>query len=561
MNAAIWNSLIPPAAGMGAAHVRRLVSELAAALEPYRESILSLYARLPSPVQHGIALSFLLAALGTVLAVGAAVWENRACGKKEGGRYLGFSFGSGQYRRGQTMRNALRRLTDPRWNPVSAFTAAYRLSIQSPDSSVLAFLLSIVFLGLVLPALAEMVFRYTICLAALFLLNLACMLFLAVLHLAGLVICALLRVLEKAGQHTQYCPRCYAAFSIASFQCRQENCGKKYSNLFPSRYGILFTRCGCGHLLPCSLFSGRNRLPAFCPNCGSPLPFSNARHVSILLIGGKQAGKSAYLAAFQHQYMAGVQLCVPSWEIDAWPPEAVSSLEQTYVTGAALPPSAQELAPFCFLHSRDKAVRCSLAVFDVSSHVLHSGVYKRNPLVFGYAGGAVILIDPLRLRTVQEECRAEGINPGFFSEDGTEEVVADFINTYTRISGQSYEKVHTFPVAVVIGKADIKTVKREIGYPKLKSLSRGENRDIREVRNQVCREYLENHGLAGMVRNLEAAFSQVQYFPASAMGHDSRTGGGFQPWGVLEPMEWIAASSMRSAKLFFPKQPQTGQNG
>ncbi|MEI3061929.1 MAG: hypothetical protein V8S72_02820 [Oscillospiraceae bacterium] len=45
-------------------------------------------------------------------------------------------------------------------------------------------------------------------------------------------------------------------------------------------------------------------------------------------------------------------------------------------------------------------------------------------------------------------------------------------------------------------------------------------------------------GLSATVDNLETQFSNLHYFPVSAMGH-SADGTPYEPWGIMEAVEWM----------------------
>lgn len=112
--------------------------------------------------------------------------------------------------------------------------------------------------------------------------------------------------------------------------------------------------------------------------------------------------------------------------------------------------------------------------------------------------------------------------------------------------------MHNIPVAVLISKADIKVVMREVGLPQIKAKfkaspdSYGNNMNI--ARNEICKEFLHNSGLANAMNNLESVFSNIAYFPVSAIGHLSKTGKTFEPFGILEPVTWIAQNNKAAIK-------------
>ena len=66
------------------------------------------------------------------------------------------------------------------------------------------------------------------------------------------------------------------------------------------------------------------------------------------------------------------------------------------------------------------------------------------------------------------------------------------------------------------------------------------NNDLSIARDEICRAFLNDNGLANVVNNLESVFSEVCYFPMSAVGHSPEAGVAFEPFGVIDPVAWIA---------------------
>jgi len=59
------------------------------------------------------------------------------------------------------------------------------------------------------------------------------------------------------------------------------------------------------------------------------------------------------------------------------------------------------------------------------------------------------------------------------------------------------------------------------------------------TRNGVCRDFLINHNYENALNLLEGEFSNIQYYPVSAMGHTAVMGQPYKPWGVMEPVMWL----------------------
>ena len=86
------------------------------------------------------------------------------------------------------------------------------------------------------------------------------------------------------------------------------------------------------------------------------------------------------------------------------------------------------------------------------------------------------------------------------------------------------------PLSVIISKMDV-----ESSGEKLISDCNGLSN---EDRDELCKEFLRNNGLARIINQLETNFTDIHYFPVSSIGH-SPDGTKFEPRGVLEPIEAI----------------------
>lgn len=80
--------------------------------------------------------------------------------------------------------------------------------------------------------------------------------------------------------------------------------------------------------------------------------------------------------------------------------------------------------------------------------------------------------------------------------------------------------------------------------PKIKSQFKKDpekySSDLSIARDEICKSFLNDIGLANVVNNLESVFLDVCYFPTSAIGHPPEVGVAFDPFGVIEPVTWIA---------------------
>ena len=221
-------------------------------------------------------------------------------------------------------------------------------------------------------------------------------------------------------------------------------------------------------------------------------------------------------------------------------------MEGMYTNGVTDPSSPSEVSSYNYVHHLKGAAAHSLIFYDIPDEVLLSEEYEKSPLNFGYTDGIIIIIDPLSVASLRNECVRQGdiSASSDFSNDDSEAIIVDFINKFSEIAGRSARKMSDIPVAVLIAKSDIKRIKSSIGMPKIKSQFKKDpekyNGDLSAARDEICRSFLNDIGLANVVNNLESVFLDVCYFPISALGHPPKVGVTFEPFGVIEPVTWIA---------------------
>ena len=62
----------------------------------------------------------------------------------------------------------------------------------------------------------------------------------------------------------------------------------------------------------------------------------------------------------------------------------------------------------------------------------------------------------------------------------------------------------------------------------------------------MSRNFLSKIGFDAVLNLLDGEFNNVEYFPISAIGHQATQGVPYEPWGVIEPVEWIMKKSNKS---------------
>ncbi len=357
------------------------------------------------------------------------------------------------------------------------------------------------------------------------------------------VVWALDRVYLQIRRIRSVCPVCKKRSLIPYFVCPQ--CGEIHKKLVPGPYGILNHTCVCGYSLPATFFNGRSQLDSKCP-CGAMLVASDAVQIGIQLIGGSKSGKSVLLAALFHEYLERLKR-VKSLHMeitDEYRPY-FDELEDWYKGGEAPPTEYMNSRMYPILLKKKKGIKKQLSVYDIAGEMF-DGVTARNEVLqeqFHYCSGLMFLIDPFSDGNLRSGRIRAGGTLGEFSNMKPDEVATNFINYLVSTGHARTSERLAVPMAVMIVKSDITEVRRVIGPARLNAMvKRGEYTGYEQARDAECRKFLVDIGLDLAVSTLEAKFSNLHYFPVSAMGH-SPDGDPYEPWGIMEAMDWIMAQA------------------
>lgn len=338
------------------------------------------------------------------------------------------------------------------------------------------------------------------------------------------------------------CPTCHSRFLIPTFMC--PDCGAMHKKLVPGPYGIWKHKCSCGKKIPSTFLNGRSKLDAYCPDCGSPLVASDARPIVFQLVGGSKAGKTVYLSAFFHEYLQklstnrNLELTIA----DQYRPY-FDELEEWY-SGVDCPATAQlNSQMYPVIIDSSLGVKRQFSIYDIAGEMFDgftadSEVQQQQ---FHYCNGLLFLIDPFSSGDLRMNKINAGEDVSDFSDMAVEDVATNFINYLIRTGHAKANSRCNIPIAILIAKADIKEVKRAIGPAKINSIFRNNAEQYgtyENARDSICRQFLMDIGLAATVDNLETQFSNLHYFPVSAMGH-TPDGTPYEPWGIMDAIEWM----------------------
>lgn len=338
------------------------------------------------------------------------------------------------------------------------------------------------------------------------------------------------------------CPTCHSRFLIPTFMC--PDCGAMHKKLVPGPYGIWKHKCTCGKKIPATFLNGRSKLEAFCPDCGSSLVASDARPVVFQLVGGSKAGKTVYLSAFFHEYLQKLSSNknLEFTITDQYQP-FFDELEEWY-NGIDCPATAQlNSQMYPLLIDSSLGVKRQFSIYDIAGEMFDgfTADTEIQQQQFHYCDGLLFLIDPFSSGNLRTNKINAGEDVSDFSDMAVEDVATNFINYLIRTGHAKANSRCNIPIAILIAKADIKEVKREIGPAKISNILRNNTEQYgtyENARDSICRQFLVDIGLSATVDNLETQFSNLHYFPVSAMGH-SADGTPYEPWGIMEAVEWM----------------------
>ncbi|WKY49041.1 hypothetical protein Q5O24_06940 [Eubacteriaceae bacterium ES3] len=358
------------------------------------------------------------------------------------------------------------------------------------------------------------------------------------------------------------CPTCHSRFLIPTFMCPE--CGAIHKKLVPGPYGIWKHKCTCGHKIPSTFLNGRSKLDAYCPYCGSLLVASDARQVVFQLIGGSKSGKTVFLSAYFHEYLEKLRKN-RNLEVEIFNQYQpfFDELKEWY-NGIDCPATAQlNSQMYPLLINSSLGVKRQFSIYDIAGEMFDGFTAESEILQqhFHYCNGLLFLIDPFSSGNLRDNRINSGEDMSDFSDMPVEDVVTNFINYLVTTGHKKANTRCTIPMAVLIAKSDEKEIKREIGPAKIASVFKNGQygyTSYDEARDCECRKFLMDIGLSATVENLETEFSNLHYFPVSAMGH-APDGSVYEPWGVTDAIDWMLPLADRElADLITPPSVVNG---
>jgi len=314
------------------------------------------------------------------------------------------------------------------------------------------------------------------------------------------------------------CGNCKRISVVPLFLC--SNCGTQQHRLTPGTYGVLRRRCICGEKIPATFANGRHKLETNCPYCASDLAASDARQIGIQLVGGVSCGKTTFLAAFWHLYIEKLRRSSLSYE--RHPKDRFDELEHWFNVGISSSTLEVNASMYSVVHKLSKQESYQLTIYDIAGEAFDSLNNNMQQQQFKYCESVLFVLDPTISPTVSFEA------------------LANFIREFRNLKGSKAKKLSDIPIAVLISKSDL--FKKEIGLPKIKSAYNNNSagfKNLENTRDEICRSFLNDHGFTTALNLIDSEFTNAQFYPISAMGHEAEEGQSYEPWGVIEPMLWL----------------------
>ena len=220
-----------------------------------------------------------------------------------------------------------------------------------------------------------------------------------------------------------------------------------------------------------------------------------------------------------------------------------AELEEWY-SGIDCPATAQlNSQMYPLLINSSLGVKRQFSIYDIAGEMFDGFTAESEILQqqFHYCNGLLFLIDPFSSGNLRDDRISSGEDMSDFSDMPVEDVVTNFINYLVTTGHKKANARCTIPMAVLIAKADVREIKRAIGPAKISSVFKNSQNGYTsydEARDGECRKFLMDIGLSATVENLETEFSNLHYFPVSAMGH-APDGSEYEPWGVTDAIDWM----------------------
>lgn len=340
------------------------------------------------------------------------------------------------------------------------------------------------------------------------------------------------------------CPQCQKKYALPAYEC---TCGRKHTDLVPSRYGIMKRRCLCGVKLATTFLNGRHKLPGdwSCPNCGYVLNGDGLQvDITIPVVGGTSSGKSCYI----NMAINEIKKCAPSLNLNF---EYVRNdllgddfddNSNTLKQGYRLDKTHDKKLRYYqfYLTPKKVKVRNLVSLCDVAGELYEDNSNIGKQFGFRYASAFMMIVDPLSIESYKESLGESFDTKAYGASDKPmDEVLSLLVTTLENMFNITSKEMLKSDVVVVINKCDIPGLDEIIGETAVQNyMSEKGVHNRYEAQNAVCEKFFIDYDEQNFLNNLKSKFKSIQFFTCSALGHNE-DGSSFTPKGVEEPALWI----------------------
>ena len=210
--------------------------------------------------------------------------------------------------------------------------------------------------------------------------------------------------------------------------------------------------------------------------------------------------------------------------------------------------------------------RRQYSIYDIAGEAFEDQEMTKMNTVYHFrdSNGLVIVIDPLSSDSVRDRAAQEGDDVSKYAAMDTTVVIQNFVSYLkTVVTNVGAGQKDNRPVAVVITKTDLPTIDGCISYEHITEMyqaNSGSYWSFSAIRDAMCEDFLNRNGFADTIMAIKVNFSNVHYFPVSAVGHEPN-GRKFVPQHVMEPFNWILSSTdAQLAELMDVENPVSSSN-
>ncbi|MGC7101132.1 TRAFAC clade GTPase domain-containing protein [Amycolatopsis lurida] len=318
------------------------------------------------------------------------------------------------------------------------------------------------------------------------------------------------------------CQECYRPVPLPWFRCSGPDCDRTHRDLRPGALGAWWRRCGCGQLLPTTVFRAARRLDHYCPACSADLRERAATipEVRVPVIGAVSAGKTRLTFA------ALLELGDVEFDDEASRrvfdegARIIRERAETSKTAAGHFPAAVTVRLRVRRGFGQLGEHAYLHLFDAAGEFYQDWDENAALSFLDNATGLVFVLDPFTVPAVLAETAGQEVlgraHPATRDAEATYQLTVQRLRLF-RVP------IDRLPLAVAVVKADLLT---EVAAAA----------DLTPDGTAI-RDWLAEAGLDNLVLAADRDFGAVRYFLVSSL--EGWTPG--HPLSAAAPLRWLMA--------------------